>query len=95
MTKISNLQSGKNKLIRLCHRCGKCHETEVELERCPHCQKSFLPSLYFQKIHDEHQKYQELFSHAQEIQESDLIKGVAVLWTPCDESLSKNFTDPE
>lgn len=69
-------------LIRMCHRCGQCHESPVELDRCPHCRKSFLPSAYFQKIHDVHQHYGELFSSASELQEEDLVKGVSVLWNP-------------
>ena len=67
-------------LIRLCHRCGDCHETEVELERCPHCHKSLLPAQYFQKVHDLHSNYSELFSPVSELQDSDLIKGIMVIW---------------
>ena len=67
-------------LIKKCHCCGKMAESLKEIERCSTCQKSFLPLKYFEKIHDVHQQYADLFSHVEEIDEKDLIKGLLVLW---------------
>lgn len=72
--------SDKKLLIKQCHCCGYVHECTHEIERCSECQKSFLPLKYFQKIHDHHQNYSDLFSSVDEIEESDLIKGLFVLW---------------
>jgi hypothetical protein len=70
----------KKLFIKQCHSCGKIEEHTKEIERCSYCSKSFLPLKYFEKIHDVHQQYSELFSSADEIEEKDLIKGLIVLW---------------
>ncbi len=67
-------------LIKLCHSCGHMHETILEVERCDLCKKSFLPAKYFEKIHDVHQSYQQLFSKVDELDEKDLIKGLMAIW---------------
>jgi hypothetical protein len=75
--------SGKEcakKIIKQCHCCGHIHEETYEVERCHSCKKSFLPIKYFEKIHDHHQNYSDLFSRVEEIEEKDLIKGLIVLW---------------
>jgi hypothetical protein len=72
-------EKGKS-LIKLCHSCGHVHEAIAEIERCFQCKKSFLPAKYFEKIHDIHQSYQQLFSKADELDEKDLIKGLMILW---------------
>lgn len=60
--------------------CSQTTESEKELERCPKCNKSFLPLNYFEKIHNKDAKYHELFSKSDHIHEEDLIKGIHVLW---------------
>jgi hypothetical protein len=68
-------------LMRVCHRCNHVNESSVELERCTHCQKSFLPLRYFDKVHASHgEKWKTNFSSTAEIEEEDLIKGIFVLW---------------
>lgn len=68
-------------LMRVCHRCLKLNESPRELERCLHCNKSFLPLRYFEKIHAQHdEKYENHFSTSEDLQEEDLIKGLFVLW---------------
>jgi hypothetical protein len=68
-------------LMRVCHRCHHINESSVELERCTHCQKSFLPLRYFEKIHSAHgENWKNNFSSTSEIEEEDLIKGLFVLW---------------
>ncbi len=36
-------------LLRLCHRCNKLIESEEEILKCSHCNKSFLPVNYFER----------------------------------------------
>jgi hypothetical protein len=68
-------------LIRACHSCGKINEAEKELERCTHCDKSFLPLNYFEKIHAfKNSNWQNHFTSASLMDEEDLIKGLFVLW---------------
>lgn len=75
-----NVSEKEKSLIKLCHCCGHMHETAIELDRCLQCKKSFLPAKYFEKIHDVHQNYQQLFSKAEELEEKDLIKGLMTIW---------------
>ncbi|MEX0798874.1 MAG: hypothetical protein WEB87_02310 [Bacteriovoracaceae bacterium] len=71
----------KKVLIRKCHACGQVIESHIEQEKCCSCGKSFLPLNYFDKIHgDKGQKFKELFTHSDEIDEEDLIIGIYVLW---------------
>ncbi len=74
--------SNKEKLlIRLCHACQKINESESELERCTHCTKSFLPLRYFEKVHGKKaNQWASHFSHTDDLDEEDLIKGLFVLW---------------
>lgn len=68
-------------LIRACHTCLKINESNKELERCMHCNKSFLPLRYFDKIHgDKELKWENHFYPTDLIEEEDLIKGLFVLW---------------
>ena len=67
-------------LVKKCYCCGHINESAAEIQRCHQCKKSFLPLKYFQKIHDIHQNYSQLFSQASELEEDDLIKGLVVLW---------------
>ena len=67
-------------MMRVCHRCLKLNESEKELERCQHCNKSFLPLQYFEKIHAQHEDWSSHFSSSEDLDEKDLIKGLFVLW---------------
>ena len=68
-------------LIRACHCCSKITESYQEIERCSHCEKSFLPLRYFEKIHDfKGESWKKHFSSAEDLEELDLIKGLFVLW---------------
>jgi hypothetical protein len=79
---MKELQKSKEKtLIRACHSCLKVNESIKELERCSHCNKSFLPLRYFDKIHqDKEAKWENHFSYTEQLEEEDLIKGLFVLW---------------
>lgn len=79
---ISPVKSKKEKLIiRKCHKCGTLSESHTEQQKCTDCGKPFLPLNYFDKIHSHGEsKYNELFSPSYELEESDLIKGIYVLW---------------
>jgi Zn-finger nucleic acid-binding protein len=77
---ISTLRP-KRLLIQKCHHCGKIIESEIEVQKCPACQKAFLPLNYFSKVHERSKvEYDELFSRSEELNEEDLIKGIHVLW---------------
>lgn len=68
-------------LLRACHSCLKVNESVKELERCMHCDKSFLPLRYFDKIHGEKDvSFSNHFYPIELIEEEDLIKGLFVLW---------------
>jgi len=68
-------------LIKRCHVCGHLNESSTELERCQKCSKSFLPSSYFSKVHDNTGvKFKQLYSHVHELDEKDLIIGIHVIW---------------
>jgi len=67
-------------IVKSCHCCGHSQADVKEVERCEKCFKSFLPLKYFEKIHDVHQNFSDLFSEADELSEMDLIKGLTVLW---------------
>jgi hypothetical protein len=46
-----------------------------------HCEKSFLPLRYFEKIHGrKNQQWASHFSSTEDLDEEDLIKGLFVLW---------------
>jgi len=81
-TQNSHIEHTESKklFIKQCHSCGTVGEHNKEIERCTQCSKSFLPLKYFEKIHDVHQQYSELFSSADEIEDKDLIRGLIVLW---------------
>jgi RNA polymerase subunit RPABC4/transcription elongation factor Spt4 len=66
--------------IRACHQCHQVSGDVQEMERCPCCNKSHLPLKYFEKIHDVHTNYSQLFSSGKEFTDKDMIKGVTVLW---------------
>lgn len=71
----------KKVIIKKCHVCGHMNETTYELEKCKQCRKSFLPSHYFAKIHNQDQtEFEKLFNDAEEMEESRLIKGLYVIW---------------
>lgn len=68
-------------LIKKCHVCGHLNEAAQEPKRCNHCNKSFLPSNYFSKVHSKSGKdYDNLFLNAYELNEQDMVKGIHVLW---------------
>ena len=68
-------------IVKKCHVCGAITEGYKEPKKCGGCNKSFLPSNYFGKVHATNSKeYEELFSHSDELHEEDLIKGINVLW---------------
>jgi hypothetical protein len=74
-------KSKETLLIRLCHTCAKVNESVIELERCSHCQKAFLPLQYFEKVHkNKSGPWINNFSRAEDLEEADLIKGLFVLW---------------
>ena len=68
-------------IIKKCHVCGQMMESHSEIKKCVRCNKSFLPSQYFAKIHAKNsQEYLHLFASSEELREEDLIKGINVLW---------------
>ena len=68
-------------LIRACHSCLKVNESHRELERCLHCNKSFLPLRYFDKVHAQKDaKWENHFEFSDHLEDEDLIKGLFVLW---------------
>lgn len=67
-------------LIKKCHHCGYLMELETEVEKCSKCTQNFLPSNYFAKVHEQEKEYKTLFSSSAELHESELIKGLNVLW---------------
>jgi hypothetical protein len=68
-------------LIKKCHCCGELNEGRREMERCQGCNKSFLPSNYFSKVHAKNSlEYQQLFAHSHELHEDDIVKGLGVIW---------------
>lgn len=75
-------RSNRKKIIfKKCHVCGHLNETTHELEKCHQCRKSFLPSHYFAKIHNQEEaKFHSLFNDAEEMEEVQLIKGLYVIW---------------
>jgi hypothetical protein len=76
-----DIQVQSKLLIKKCHVCGHLNESTIELQRCGKCQKSFLPSAYFSKVHDNAgTKYKQLYSAVDEIDEKDLIVGIHVIW---------------
>jgi len=68
-------------LIKKCHVCGHLMESTKELERCPACDKSFLPTNYFGKIHAKNSaEFKNLYADCNELCEEDLVKGIHVIW---------------
>jgi hypothetical protein len=81
-TAVARSQSS-TKIIKMCHVCTQVTESSTEVEKCVCCGKSFLPLNYFNKIHDHQgQKYnfKDLYAESHELEESDLIIGLYVLW---------------
>lgn len=76
-----NKTHSKKRIIKKCHMCGHMHDTSKEIQKCQSCNKSFLPSNYFIKIHASNsQEFRLLFSEVNELQEEDVIKGITVIW---------------
>lgn len=76
-----NTSSTGKVIIKKCHLCGHIMESNKEVEKCSICQKSFLPSNYFGKIHaHDSESYKELFMMIEELHEDDLVKGINVIW---------------
>ena len=75
-------QSKDKVLIKKCHVCGQLTESYQEIDRCPKCNKSFLPLNYFTKIHQvgNQEEFKELFETTENLREEDLIRGIYVLW---------------
>lgn len=77
----SSLHAPEKLIIKKCHICGHIMESHQEIVKCDKCKKSFLPVNYFSKVHSKNQKdYAQLFAYGYELHESDLIKGLTVLW---------------
>ena len=77
-----NVRAKRSKtIIKMCHKCAHLIESAKEIERCPKCKKSFLPSNYFGKVHAKNSKdYSSLFTDADELSELDIITGITVIW---------------
>lgn len=75
-------QTGSDRtIIKKCHCCGHVMETAREPQRCLKCNKSFLPSHYFGKVHAKNEsEFKELFSTACELEDETLIKGLTLIW---------------
>lgn len=68
-------------LVRKCHQCGDLGESPTELKKCAKCNKAFLPLAYFEKVHTlSGARFDSLFSHCDDIDEEDIIKGIHVIW---------------
>ncbi len=68
-------------LIKKCHVCGHVAESYMEVKKCGGCNKSFLPSNYFGKVHAKNsEEFSKLFSSSDELHEEDLVRGISVLW---------------
>lgn len=91
MTKVLSMKqkhtpkrTSRNKtiLVKKCHECGKLIESLVEARKCPQCGKNFLPSNYFNKIHNQSNKHEfdELFLNSDDVCEEHLVKGLNCLW---------------
>ncbi len=81
MGKTKNLPTGKKLIIKKCHVCGHISESQQEIARRTNCNKSFLPTNYFGKIHAKTSKeFNDLFSSSTELTEEDLVKGIQVIW---------------
>ncbi|MDD0851520.1 hypothetical protein HBN50_00370 [Halobacteriovorax sp. GB3] len=76
-----NLRTATRVLIKKCHSCGHMMESTREIEKCNCCNKSFLPSNYFSKVHAKNsEEFRNLFCHIDEMHEEDLVKGISVIW---------------
>lgn len=81
MNKELKISKRPQSLIRLCHKCLKLNESTSEIEKCGHCQKSFLPLRYFDKIHARPKnEWSSHFSSIEDIDPKDLIQGLFVMW---------------
>lgn len=75
------LRKSTRVLIKKCHVCGNLMESLKEIEKCNCCEKSFLPSNYFSKVHAKNtEEFKNLFCSIDEMQEEDLIRGISVIW---------------
>jgi len=71
----------QRQIIKKCHVCGEIIESFEEIRRCPSCKKAFLPVNYFQKCQAKNsEEFESMFSPVEELQETDLIRGLNVLW---------------
>lgn len=74
-------QNDEKLIIKKCHRCGTLMESYSEVKKCTGCKKHFLPANYFSKVHAKNSaEFEELFVSSGELQETDLIIGITVLW---------------
>lgn len=72
--------SGKT-LVKRCHVCGHFMESKAEIRKCECCNKSFLPSNYFGKVHAKNSnEFDDLYCDIEELAEEDLVKGIHVIW---------------
>lgn len=77
----TNTTTQEKLIIKKCHICGHIMEGYQEIDKCHKCKKSFLPVNYFSKVHSKNQsEFAQLFAYGHELHESDLIKGLTVLW---------------
>lgn len=81
MEKSKSLTKRDKLIIKKCHVCGTLVEGFKEPKKCTGCNKSFLPSNYFGKVHAKNSKeFDELFSSSDNLHEDELVKGINVLW---------------
>jgi hypothetical protein len=80
-TEINKNAQNEKLIIKKCHVCGHIMENPQEIQKCHKCKQSFLPTNYFSKVHSTNQRdYDHLFAYGHELHETDLIKGLTVIW---------------
>jgi len=75
-------KKSKINLIKLCHYCQKINESTKELQRCTHCNKSFMPLNYLMQMKEANSKkfFNELYNECKDLNDEDLIKGLYLIW---------------
>lgn len=69
----------KKIILKKCHICSHLTESFVEISKCESCNKSFLPSNYFSKVHCQKEK-KDYYDDADDLKSESLIKGLDTLW---------------
>lgn len=79
--KINKSSPVRQTVIKKCHVCGHIIESTVEAKQCPKCHKYFLPLNYMKNTEEmDSTEFYESFASGHELNESDIIKGIYVLW---------------